>query len=49
MIRLLTDDDLYQCLSRNAHAFAQQFGWQRIGARYERIVDQASRRELVTQ
>lgn len=49
MIRLLTDDDLCQCLSRNAHAFAQQFAWQHVGAQFERIVDQVARRELVTQ
>jgi glycosyltransferase involved in cell wall biosynthesis len=48
MLRLLTDDDLYQRLSRNARAFAQGFGWRDVGARFEQIVAHAARRELVT-
>ena len=47
MVRLLTDDDLYERLSRNARVFAQQFGWQHVGAHFERVVAHAARREPV--
>ncbi len=45
MVRLLTDDDLYERLSRNAHEFAQRFAWQHVGAQFERVVAEAVRGE----
>ena len=49
MVRLLTDDELHERLSRNAHTFAQQFGWQRVGGQLERIVTQVARTGLVAE
>jgi glycosyltransferase involved in cell wall biosynthesis len=47
IVRLLTDDDLYERLSGNAREFAQQFAWQQVGAKFERVVAGAARREPV--
>lgn len=47
MLRLLTDDELYERLSRNSIEFAQQFGWQQVGAQFERIVTEVAETERV--
>ena len=38
MTQLLSNDELYARLSANSLAFVRQFGWQRVGAQYEQVL-----------
>ena len=42
LVEVLTDDRLHAELSANARAFATQFSWQKIGSRYEQVVQRAA-------
>jgi glycosyltransferase involved in cell wall biosynthesis len=47
IVQVLTDDELRQRLAANGVAFARDFGWQRVGAQFERVIEHAVRREPV--
>jgi glycosyltransferase involved in cell wall biosynthesis len=47
IVRVLTDDQLHDLLSRNAIDFARNFGWRGVGAQFERVVQRAADREGV--
>ena len=38
LVRVLTDAELYACLSDNSLVFAKEFSWANIGARYEGVL-----------
>jgi glycosyltransferase involved in cell wall biosynthesis len=38
IIQILTDDSLHSRLSASSRAFAKQFSWREVGAKYERAV-----------
>ena len=47
MCRLLADDEIHRKLSENARSFAQDFGWQKIGARYAAVIESVVKRSPV--